>query len=220
MPTANQTFRRPPLAQVTRDDLLNPNVSGNITLDGVKKNIQVCLVYMEAWIRGIGCSPINFLMVRNRPTSRCNLTDYLIICAQSIGRCGYRRGITKSALAVGASRGQHRGRNPTGQAVRAWPSRRTAREPHIICSSRQQVRAHRRIPQEGDHRRGLLRLFARVSVFRNTPINAGIELTQLRSDYSTMRLRPRSRHNLACRNIERIRESIKIMKHDPSRQHS
>uniref|UniRef100_A0A8H7KFR1 Malate synthase n=1 Tax=Bionectria ochroleuca TaxID=29856 RepID=A0A8H7KFR1_BIOOC len=62
MPTANQTFRRPPLAQVTRDDLLNPNVSGNITLDGVKKNIQVCLVYMEAWIRGIGCSPINFLM--------------------------------------------------------------------------------------------------------------------------------------------------------------
>ncbi|KAF7555158.1 hypothetical protein G7Z17_g2381 [Cylindrodendrum hubeiense] len=62
MPTANQTFRRPPLAQVTRDDLLNPNVPGNITIEGVKKNIHVCLVYIEAWLRGIGCSPINYLM--------------------------------------------------------------------------------------------------------------------------------------------------------------
>lgn len=65
MPTANQTFRRPPLAQVTRDDLLNPNVPGNITIEGVKKNIHVCLVYIEAWLRGIGCSPINYLMVSN-----------------------------------------------------------------------------------------------------------------------------------------------------------
>ncbi|KAH6887410.1 malate synthase [Thelonectria olida] len=62
MPTANQIFRRPPLAQVTRDDLLNPKMPGSITIEGVKKNIHVCLVYMEAWLRGIGCSPINYLM--------------------------------------------------------------------------------------------------------------------------------------------------------------
>lgn len=63
MPTANQIFRRPPLAQVSRDDLLNPNVNGSVTLSGVEKNIQVCLVYTEAWLRGVGCSPINNLMV-------------------------------------------------------------------------------------------------------------------------------------------------------------
>jgi malate synthase len=63
MPTSNQIFRRSETVPVTRDDLLNPNVPGKITLEGVKKNIHVCLVYMEAWVRGIGCSPINNLMV-------------------------------------------------------------------------------------------------------------------------------------------------------------
>lgn len=64
MPTANQIYRRPTLTQVTRDDLLNTNVPGNITIEGVKRNIHVCLVYIEAWLRGVGCSPINNLMVR------------------------------------------------------------------------------------------------------------------------------------------------------------
>lgn len=63
MPTSNQIFRRSETVPVTRDDLLNPNVPGKITLEGVKKNIHVCLVYMEAWVRGVGCSPINNLMV-------------------------------------------------------------------------------------------------------------------------------------------------------------
>lgn len=62
MPTANQTFRRSTV-QVTRDDLLNTKVPGSITVDGVGKNIRVCLVYMEAWLRGIGCSPIDNMMV-------------------------------------------------------------------------------------------------------------------------------------------------------------
>ncbi|RSM12364.1 Malate synthase, glyoxysomal [Fusarium oligoseptatum] len=62
MPTSNQIFRRSETVPVTRDDLLNPNVPGKITLEGVKKNIHVCLVYMETWVRGVGCSPINNLM--------------------------------------------------------------------------------------------------------------------------------------------------------------
>ncbi|KAK2605934.1 hypothetical protein QQS21_003660 [Conoideocrella luteorostrata] len=62
MPTANQIFRRRPAANITRDDLLNTNVPGSVTLDGVKRNIDVCLVYMEAWLRGVGCSQIHSLM--------------------------------------------------------------------------------------------------------------------------------------------------------------
>ena len=65
MPTANQIHVCTPYhAQVTAGDLLNPNVPGKITLEGVRKNIHISLVYSEAWLRGIGCSPINFLMVR------------------------------------------------------------------------------------------------------------------------------------------------------------
>lgn len=78
MPTANQIFRRPQLAQVTRDDLLNPRMPGSITIEGVKKNIHVCIVYMEAWLRGVGCSPINYLMVSLVTTrSKCPITDDL-----------------------------------------------------------------------------------------------------------------------------------------------
>lgn len=61
MPTANQVFVRP-AATVTRDDLLNPYVPGKITEAGVKMNLKICLVYMEAWLRGVGCSAINYLM--------------------------------------------------------------------------------------------------------------------------------------------------------------
>lgn len=65
MPTANQIHvRTPDVEKITAGDLLNPQVPGKITLEGVKKNIHISLVYSEAWLRGIGCSPINFLMVR------------------------------------------------------------------------------------------------------------------------------------------------------------
>lgn len=62
MPAANQLFRRT-TNKVTRDDLLNTNVPGSITKEGVGKNIRVCLVYLESWLRGIGCSAIDNLMV-------------------------------------------------------------------------------------------------------------------------------------------------------------
>jgi malate synthase len=35
---------------------------GAITSDGVRKNTRVALRYLEAWLRGIGCVPIDYLM--------------------------------------------------------------------------------------------------------------------------------------------------------------
>lgn len=44
------------------NDLLNMNVPGQITEDGIRKNLNIGLGYMEGWVRGVGCVPINFLM--------------------------------------------------------------------------------------------------------------------------------------------------------------
>ncbi|KAI1650934.1 malate synthase, glyoxysomal [Daldinia loculata] len=62
MPTPNQLFRRREDVKVGRNDLLNMNVPGKITEDGIRKNLNIGLGYMEAWIRGVGCVPINYLM--------------------------------------------------------------------------------------------------------------------------------------------------------------
>jgi len=37
-------------------------ISYKITEKGIKDNLEVGLIYCEAWLRGIGCSPINGLM--------------------------------------------------------------------------------------------------------------------------------------------------------------
>lgn len=62
MPTPNQLFVRREDVHITANDLLNMNVPGTITEDGIRKNLNIGLGYMEAWIRGIGCVPINYLM--------------------------------------------------------------------------------------------------------------------------------------------------------------
>lgn len=62
MPTPNQLFVRREDVQIGQNDLLNMNVPGSITEDGIKKNLNIGLGYMEAWVRGIGCVPINYLM--------------------------------------------------------------------------------------------------------------------------------------------------------------
>ncbi len=46
---------------VTRDDMLKVP-EGQVTLDGVKTNISVGLQYLESWLGGKGCVPINNLM--------------------------------------------------------------------------------------------------------------------------------------------------------------
>jgi malate synthase len=62
MPTPNQMHVRREDVHITANDLLNMNVPGKITEEGIRKNLDIGLSYMEAWIRGVGCVPINYLM--------------------------------------------------------------------------------------------------------------------------------------------------------------
>ena len=62
MPTANQMHVRREEVHVTANDLLNMNVPGKVTEEGIRKNLNIGLGYMEGWLKGIGCVPINYLM--------------------------------------------------------------------------------------------------------------------------------------------------------------
>ena len=64
MPTPNQLWNRREDVHVTANDLLNMNMPGTITEDGIRKNLNIGLGYMEGWLKGIGCVPINYLMVK------------------------------------------------------------------------------------------------------------------------------------------------------------
>ena len=63
MPTPNQLFVRREDVNITANDLLDMNMPGTITEDGIRKNLNIGLGYMEGWLKGIGCVPINYLMV-------------------------------------------------------------------------------------------------------------------------------------------------------------
>ena len=62
MPTPNQMFVRREDVHITANDLLNMNVPGQVTEEGIRKNLNIGLGYMEGWLRGVGCVPINSLM--------------------------------------------------------------------------------------------------------------------------------------------------------------
>merc|ERR1711977_53562 len=62
MPTPNQMHVRREDVHITGNDLLNMNVPGKITEEGIRKNLNIGLGYMEGWLRGVGCVPINYLM--------------------------------------------------------------------------------------------------------------------------------------------------------------
>jgi malate synthase len=62
MPTPNQMHVRREDVNITANDLLNMNVPGKVTEAGIRKNLDIGLSYMEAWLRGLGCVPINYLM--------------------------------------------------------------------------------------------------------------------------------------------------------------
>jgi len=47
---------------VRKEDLVNTNVGGQITEEGIKGNIEAALSYCTAWVSGNGCIPINNLM--------------------------------------------------------------------------------------------------------------------------------------------------------------
>jgi len=62
MPTPNQLHIRREDVNVNANDLLNMNVPGKITEQGMRTNLNIGLGYMEGWLRGVGCVPINYLM--------------------------------------------------------------------------------------------------------------------------------------------------------------
>jgi malate synthase len=62
MPTPNQIFKRREEVTVCGNDLLNMNMAGSITEEGIRKNLVIGLSYMESWLRAVGCVPINYLM--------------------------------------------------------------------------------------------------------------------------------------------------------------
>lgn len=62
MPTPNQIFLRREDVKVTAQDLLNMNMPGQVTEEGIRKNLDIGLGYMEGWLRGVGCVPLNHLM--------------------------------------------------------------------------------------------------------------------------------------------------------------
>lgn len=63
MPTPNQVFKQKPETHITEADLVDTNIEGgHITRKGVDANIYIGLNYMESWLRGLGCVPINHLM--------------------------------------------------------------------------------------------------------------------------------------------------------------
>lgn len=62
MPTPNQLFVRREDVHITANDLLNMNVPGKVTEEGIRKNLNIGIGYMEGWLRGVGCVPINYLM--------------------------------------------------------------------------------------------------------------------------------------------------------------
>lgn len=62
MPTPNQIFKRREDVSVSAMDLLNMNMPGTVTEQGIRKNIEIGLGYMEGWLRAVGCVPLNYLM--------------------------------------------------------------------------------------------------------------------------------------------------------------
>jgi malate synthase len=60
--TSGQYHIRREEVRVTAADLLNTNVPGEITDEGVRSNVSTALAYVAAWIGGNGCIPLHYLM--------------------------------------------------------------------------------------------------------------------------------------------------------------
>ena len=83
MPTPNQLFVRREEVHITAKDLLNMNMPGTVTEEGIRKNLNIGLGYMEGWLKGVGCVPINYLMVRRLNGGMPALTE---MCGIVLGR--------------------------------------------------------------------------------------------------------------------------------------
>ncbi|QLG70332.1 hypothetical protein HG535_0A02710 [Zygotorulaspora mrakii] len=69
-----------PENKVTAQDLVNTEIeNGQVTTEGIIQNLDIGLQYMEAWLRGSGCVPINSLMedAATAEVSRCQLHQWV-----------------------------------------------------------------------------------------------------------------------------------------------
>lgn len=99
MPTPNQLFKRREDVHITGNDLLNMNMPGTVTEEGIRKNLNIGLGYMEGWLRGVGCVPINYLMV-SLLSSSCISKGNSWAISVFVGRCSHGGSQPKSALAM------------------------------------------------------------------------------------------------------------------------
>jgi len=82
MKTPNQISVIADRSKVTAKDLTNLGPAkdrGTISIAGIKANISVGLGYLEAWLRGVGCVPINNLMedAATAEISRCQIWQWI-----------------------------------------------------------------------------------------------------------------------------------------------
>lgn len=80
MGTPNQIYKIPDFSQFNSNELTNTTIpQAKITSDGIRQNLDIGLQYMEAWIRGSGCVPINNLMedAATAEVSRCQLYQWV-----------------------------------------------------------------------------------------------------------------------------------------------
>ncbi|EDO16242.1 hypothetical protein Kpol_505p19 [Vanderwaltozyma polyspora DSM 70294] len=80
MGTPNQIHYIPDVQLPTAKDLTNTNiVNAAVTTHGIRQNLDIGLQYMEAWLRGSGCVPINSLMedAATAEVSRCQLHQWV-----------------------------------------------------------------------------------------------------------------------------------------------
>src|SRR4051794_27927416 len=62
MTDANQIWRAREDVQVLAEDLLKVPATPIISEQGIRTNVSVGVQYLESWLRGSGCVPINNLM--------------------------------------------------------------------------------------------------------------------------------------------------------------
>ena len=132
MPTPNQLYVRRADVEIAAKDLLNMDVPGRITEDGIRKNLSIGLGYMEGWLRGVGCVPINYLMVRLGvpPARQTSRMVALSLALTTVARTGGRRdGRSQSqpTVAMVPSRRVHGRRYPGRQGLRAAAAARAGR---------------------------------------------------------------------------------------------
>ncbi|MGI0071264.1 MAG: malate synthase A [Thermoplasmata archaeon] len=78
MPGPNQIDRPPSGPSVPAEDLLRLP-AGPVTREGVRRNVRVSVRYLESWLRGIGCVPIDHLMedAATVEIARCQLWQWV-----------------------------------------------------------------------------------------------------------------------------------------------